>query len=115
MSFEQDIYQTLQNLAGGNVFPHRLPSDPVFPAITYMNVGGSTQPSQQSIGVRNPRTRVEVWARNYDDLITTSEAVLATLHGNRGSYSALFEGDQDVDDPDTGLFHRVLEFSIWYS
>lgn len=112
MSFEDEFYLLMSNVAGGRVYPGRLPQPPTFPAVDFSNVGGSSMAAQNSIGPRNPRIRLNVWAKNYDDLITTSEKVVSVLHGNNGSFSAIFEGDQDIDDPNTGLFHRVLEFSV---
>ena len=112
MSFESAFYSLLSGIASGRVYPGRLPQDGLFPAIDFLNVGGSSMAAQNSIGPRNPRVRLNVWAKSYDDLVTTSEQVISILHGNNGSFSAIFEGDQDIDDPNTGLFHRVLEFSV---
>lgn len=112
MSFESAFYLLLKNVVGGRVYPGRLPQSPTLPAIDFLNVGGSSMAAQDSVGPRNPRVRLNVWAKDYDSLITTSESAISALHGNNGSFSAIFEGDQDIDDPNTGLFHRVLEFSV---
>ena len=64
MSFESDVFDALQALVGGRVFPDVAPLSTVRPYITYQKVGGPATNYLESAhpGRRVARYQVNCWA-----------------------------------------------------
>lgn len=117
MSLEQKLYSAVKNLAGGNIYSGRLPQiltdKSTTPAIAYWIVAGAPDITQTSF-LRNPRYRFDVWGKTPVEIATVSQALIAAIDHRSGlGFTARFIGEIDVNDPQSGLFHRALEFSIW--
>lgn len=119
---EQTVYNQISSLAGGRVYPYRIPEEElatvVYPAIEYRVLGDPVLQTQEK-SFRHPRFRFEVWATSWDEMVTVASQIIAAIDHNSALH-ALFIGETDIDDRrtaqvavDTGLFHRVLEFYMW--
>jgi len=109
---EQDLYTVVESLVGSRVYPGRVPEGSVYPAIDFIFIEGPPDQTQQDY-IRNPRVRFNVWADTYDDMLNAALALRQRLDHHIGDFSALFMGGLDLDDPETGKFHRVVDFSLW--
>jgi hypothetical protein len=117
LAFEDTLFLSLSPFVGGRVYPLRMPENPTFPVILWSIIGGPRAgQAQDGGGVDNPRLRLDVWGQTYDDVVGVGVQVRALLDSRSQSdfgFSAQFEGEQDLLDPDTGSFRRILEFRIW--
>jgi hypothetical protein len=109
---EVEVGTVVGGMANGNIFPYRLPEGTAFPAVDFVYFEGSPIQSQTSY-FRNPRLRFGIWAQTFDDMLTIFHSLLDLLDHHTGTFSALFEGAQDIPDPETGLFHRIVDFYLW--
>ncbi len=110
--FEQNLWTLIKGYSGGRIYPIRLPEDVVYPAVDFRVFNGNLIQSQTST-LRNPRLRFNVYADNWDDLLAGVQEIVGGLDRHTGAFSALWEWEQDLQDPETGLFHRVIDFRIW--
>lgn len=113
---EKELYLLLTQhprMANIAVYPNRLAQGTTFPAINYSSVGGS--PSRQQDGrLRHPRFHFNVWGTTYDEMLDAINKLMQTLDGyNSGTMSATYDGELDLDDPETNLFRRVIDFEMW--
>lgn len=105
---------------GDRVYPRRLPRDPVLPAITYRRIDTAQRVRSQSgpSGLVTPRIQFDIWATDPDVADQVAEALRLRLDGYRGQMgdvpvgSVELVGDVDDDDPETGLYRRILDASI---
>lgn len=119
---EEALVSLLSGLAGGRVFPYRLPRGSTLPAITYMKVSGPRDETHQGpSGLVPARFQVSSWALTYDAVAVLSDSVRLALDGFKGSASGvsiagielLNETDQGESEPET--FQKILDFRIKYS
>lgn len=107
-------------LVGDRVYPRKMPPDPVFPLVLYTRVSTPPRGLTHSgpVGLAEPRIQFDVWATDPLDADAVAEQLRLAVHGFRGSMddvvvgSAQVVNDFDADDPDTGLFRRVLDAQI---
>jgi hypothetical protein len=118
MTLEDNMATAVDGLVNGNVYAGFLPrglTDDVtkLPAVSYFIVAPSVEHNQQNY-LRTPRYRFDVWGTDLDQILTAAGQIINALDHKQGlGFSALFQGEIDVDDPDSRLFHRVLEFLVW--
>lgn len=114
---ESNMATAVAAVADGNIWagfiPRQIMDDRIFPAVGFFIVAPGVEQNQQNF-IRNPRYRFDVWGENKDQILTVADAIISALDHRSGlGFSAVFQGELDVDDPDTRLFHRVLEFIVW--
>lgn len=106
-------------LVGDRVYPRRLPQTADFPVIVYRRISTAgdlahTGPS----GILTPRIQLDVWAEDPDTADAVAEVLRRELDGYRGQMGDVPVGmvrivnDVDDDQPNTGLFRRVLDAEI---
>lgn len=68
MSVEADIRATFANLVDGRLYPDTAPDVPVFPYITYQQVGGNSRwfTEKAKPSHKHARLQFNVWARTRD-------------------------------------------------
>ncbi|VFR96537.1 miscellaneous; hypothetical/partial homology [plant metagenome] len=116
MTVEADIFQALQGLVDGRVYPDQAPEQPQTPFIMYSQVGGRPINFLSGVpGRRNGRFQVNVWAgtrdeasgliRQVEDVLRLDSRLLAvTLSGALSDYA----------EP-TGWHGSQQDFSIWFT
>jgi len=104
---------------GDRVYPRRLPRDAVLPAVTYRRIDTVRGRSHSGPdGLATPRIQLDIWATDPDVADAIAEAIRIRIDGYRGQMgdvpvgSVELVGDVDDDDPETGLYRRVLDVSI---
>lgn len=115
MSLESTIYDALQALVDGRVYPEVAPEESAIPRIVYQQVGGmgfayqeSTLPDHENVRLQivtwgDDRENVTALAKLVEAAILAAPALQATPLGNRTS---LYEED-------TRLRGALQQFSIW--
>lgn len=122
------IYAHLQSRAGltalvaDRVYPRKMPRTPVFPLVLYTRVGTARAASHSGPdGLAEPRIQFDVWAQDPDSADAVAEQLRLALNGFRGQMgdvevgSSMVVNEHDDDDPDTGLFRRVLDTQIQHA
>ena len=122
MSFSDELftYLTLEapdvvSLVGTRVYPLKLPAQAVMPAITFQRISGPKAiATQADEGPTHARIRINCWASTYEGSNALAGAVVSDLAGDAGpGLGHGKDGDQEDDDPNTGLFRRRLEYLYW--
>jgi hypothetical protein len=95
------------------IYPLVLPKDPVFPAITYSFVGGSSQATNDTLGTQRQRVEVNCWGNTYLDAITLRYAVIMTLsqYKDQGVFISFLQST-NLFDPDLLEYRAMAEFYI---
>jgi hypothetical protein len=102
-------------LVGTRVSPLKLVAQAVMPAITYQRISGLNPiASQAEEGPTQARIRINCWDVTYEGANALAGAVISDLKGDAGPGNGHTKaGDQEDDDPNTGLFRRRLEYLFW--
>lgn len=104
---------------GDRIYPRRLPRDVTFPAIVYSRVStarGATHDGPD--GLPMPRFQFDIWGKDPDSVDAAAEQLRLAIDGYRGAMgdvtvgSALVVGDVDGDDPETGLYRRIVDVQV---
>src|SRR5438105_10547114 len=117
---EQDLWTVIGSLASGRVYSHRFPEGSVFPVIVFRLL--DTDPLQdQMASTKHPKYRFDVWAANYDDMVTTAASLRSAIDHNT-TLHGLYDDELDVPErsegvgvveAESGLYHRVIDFTMW--
>lgn len=124
---EEAIYTALTGhagltaLVGARVYPMLLPQDATRPAVTYMRVSGARDVNINEISVdANPRYQFDAWADAYETAYSVGAQIIAavqTVESGSGVtvYGVLVVGEQDIYEPQTFLFRRVIDVQFLYA
>lgn len=103
--------------SASRVYPIAIPQEPVLPAIAYNRISNPTAArGQLGETLRNPRYQFDIQGKVYDDVVALEEALVADLeYAKFGSVRQVHYSGAGPDDrdPDTGLFTRRVELTIW--
>lgn len=110
------IYQSLQGLVEGRVFPDVAPGGTARPYLTYQAVGGSAINYTEGTapGYRNARVQINVWADTRMQSSSIGNAVENTMRGVSGLQTTVLGAATSIYEPDTGLYGQMQDFSVWY-
>lgn len=106
--------EVITALAVGGIYPAVLPKDqPVWPAIHYLFVGGSTKATQDTYGTQRQRVEVSCWGKSYGDAVTLRHAVIAALaqYNEAGIFISLIQTIDFYDD-DFLEYRAMVEFYV---
>lgn len=109
------IHPATSALVGERVYPIRLPQKATLPAIAYSRV--SSPPTRTHSGrgtLEHPRYQLDCWAATYLEAEALAAAVIQALDGQRWGNVSLAENEIDDADPETGLFRRIVDVTIWH-
>lgn len=125
MSFEAAIKAHLQGdstiaaLVADRIYPVIRPERAGVPAITYLapppdelaGLGG------RAATLRHYRLQVDLWALAHSDVIALDAAVRSRMDAASGNLRAILMAGSGFDDyePDTKLYRRMFEFSVWFN
>lgn len=115
MTVEAKVYEALQALAGGQVFPDLAPEGTAAPYVVYQAVGG--QPinflTGEKPGKRNTRMQITVWAATRLGAAMLAEQVEDAMRGAASLQTQVMTGQIATYDEDTTLRGVIQEFSLW--
>lgn len=110
-------------LVGDRVYPGHIPQGVTQPAIVYLKV---SDPRGRTFGraqFAKPRFQFSCWGETYASAKAVAHQVRAALENFAGMLggaagvevrNAFFENELDLHDPETGLHHIPVDFSIWH-
>lgn len=112
----------LTALVADRVYPRKMPRSPAFPLVLYTRISTRRSVTHSGPdGLAEPRMQFDVYAQNPDSADAVAEQLRLAIHGFRGSMgdlavgSALVVNEQDADDPETGLYRRILDAQITHA
>jgi len=115
MTPEEHIYNVLQHLAGGRVFPDLAEAGTDKPYITYQAVGGAPlnflsgdRPSKQSV-----RMQVNVWAERRTDASEIGMLVEDALRSATALQVEVATGRVSTYDEETDLRGTMQDFTLF--
>lgn len=122
MAVEQSFYNVLSSasavtaVAGTNIFPATLPTDPVLPALTYSFIGGSVLPNMSTRGVQRSRVQIDCFASTYNSAVSLRDAVIQTLAGySSAAFSSQILSTSDDFDHSLLQYRAIVEVYVTYS
>lgn len=108
-------------LVGTRVYPVRLPTNPTYPCVRYLIVGGSSDPTFKTSGLQRIRLQVDGFGATHKSADAVRDAVTALLDGyvgtlSDGTYVQNITQIQplDYDDPDALAFRCMVEFYVLF-
>lgn len=116
MSLESTLFTLLSPIASGRAYPDVTPDSPVFPLLTYQQVGGRAFEylSQTIPDKEHARIQINVWARTRLEASSMARAARAAIIGH--TWAAQTYGAPVWD------FNSVMkiygcrqDFGIWYA
>ncbi len=134
MTLEEGLYAYLSGvsaltaLVGKRIYPVVLPPNVVYPAVTYQRISGPRIHTMgNDPGLAYPRIQVSCWYRDisdpqkgYGQVKAVAEQVRLALQNQKSTtwgsvtiQAVLFDGDNDLYDPDTQVHQVALDFIIW--
>jgi hypothetical protein len=102
------------------IYPLKFPGDTDFPCVTYQHITTSPTHTRTSTPLIALRYQVTIWAKSYDDAMTTGAAVYAALNGYHGTINGVeitrchLDDAQVLRDTDTNLYQYVMDYIITY-
>ena len=105
----------IQTLAGGRVYPMRLPQGTAVPAIAYQLV--SRMPQEMTHGQRiydHARIQVSIFANTYADMAAVADACRAAIDGYRGGEIIACVMDLELDHFEDlyDRYHRTQDYRL---
>ncbi|MEW6223194.1 MAG: DUF3168 domain-containing protein [Chloroflexota bacterium] len=112
-------YLSGRTAAGDRIYPRRMPREPVFPLVLYRRIDTARGLSHTGPdGLASPRIQLDVWAEDPDQADAVADELRVLLNGYRGAMGDVPVGlsrvvaDLDDDEPNTGLYRRILDAEI---
>jgi len=115
----------LSALIGTRIYPLVLPQNPTLPAITYQKISrvGERAMSSPTPRVARARFQISCWGTSYASVKDVAEQVKAALQdysglmGGSGGVQVLdvnVANEQDIYEPDTGIYHLSVDVMIYH-
>lgn len=124
MSYESDLYGVLAGygglsaLVGERIYPRKLEAEPTRPYVIYGRISSEPQVSLGGFtsGLERIRTQVDCYAEDFDTAIAIATQVRAAIQAQTGTNNIQGVPMNELDDyeEETGLYRRLLEFSLFY-
>ncbi|WP_416046679.1 DUF3168 domain-containing protein [Cupriavidus basilensis] len=115
MAIEADLFQALQGLVGGRVYPDLAPADVGLPFVTFQQVGG--QPINFLAGApdkENGRFQLNVWSDDREQATALLRQIRRTLVEDPRLLATVMTGVVWPYEPLTKLYGATQDFSIWF-
>ena len=121
MSFETDFYAAISvsavaSLVGGRISPSHQSEGSVPPYVVYTPIFNETRYDLDGpLNARKVRVQVDCYAEDPDSVMAIAAAVVAAVPVTGWPLHRTAHTEQDLGlEPDTRLFRRMLEFSIFH-
>lgn len=113
-------YLAAAGIAGGRIYPHKLPANAILPAVAYQTFGNPQQTTHQGPSSYHlTRIQLSIMAETYTSCITVCQQIRTLLDGASGTWaeikvqSCLIENEIDGAEPlDTMLSRRIIEVAL---
>lgn len=109
----------LATVAGGRVYPLKLPDQPQFPAVTYQQISAvRTHAMGKDAPLIRVRMQVNVWGKTYAEARATAGAVANRLSRFRGTVGAtrvldvLLDNELETYESDNGTRRVIQDYSL---
>lgn len=115
-----DAHPGLTVEVGSRIYPVKLPQLPTFPAVTYTRISTPRLHAFERSLLPHPRFQFDCWAESYSrakDVAAQVRAALNIYRGAMGAYTvqvSIVDDERDMYDPETKLWHVIVEAIIWY-
>jgi hypothetical protein len=120
---EQTLYDFLRNdaavsaLAGGRIYPVRLPDEVVLPALVYLKASCIRYASHGGPSkLASSRFQLDCYSDDYLQAKQLALSAVAALHGKNGGdiQAAFSENETDGFSADSGLYRVTADVLIWH-
>ena len=113
MTMESDIYTALASIAAA--YPVTLPPNPTLPSVSYKFISEVQMRSHAGNNLRRRRLQVDCWAKTYTAACVLGDSVKTALDLRISAPFKLITAENvaDLSDPESGIYHRMLEFFVW--
>ena len=111
-------YEGLAALVGTRVYPLLLPQSPTLPAVTYQRIDAPREERFGGDPVAYPRFQIDSWAKTYAGAKAVATQVRGALQLWRTTATdpqimdSDIESDEDLYEPDTGLYRVRADYII---
>jgi len=116
-----EAYESLSALVGTRIYPLILPQSPTLPAVTYQRTDGPRDHCMDAdSNVASPRFAFDSWASTYAGAKAVATQVREALQRWADAdtdpvvLDSLIESDEDLYEPDTGMYHVRSDWTIWH-
>jgi len=121
VSLETDIVAWLERdealgaVIDDRIYPMPLPQSPTLPALTYFRVDTPREYSQSGYSrLAHPRMQFSCWAWTLLEAADVASLVRQAME--RWGEAACFAATElDLYEPETRIYHRVLDMIIWHN
>jgi len=122
VSFETDFYAALSGAAGlgalvsDRIVPSHMSEGSASPYVVYTPIFDDTRYDLEgATNLRKVRLQVDCYADDPDEAMAVADAVIAAIPVTGWPLHRTAHSEQDLGlEPDTRLFRRMLEFSIFH-
>jgi len=123
VSIITDIHAHMTTHAGlsalivGRCYPVKLPQTPTLPAVTYQRISSvSTYSQDGDSNLYRARWQFSCWSTGYVEAFEVAQQVKAALNLWKGTFGdpAFIENMMDFYEPETGIYHHVVDATIWW-
>lgn len=116
MSVEALVFAALRTLVADRVYPDIAPAASALPRITYQQAGGYGQNyiAAETVGKRNARMQVNVWAASRTAAANLSRQVEDVLKTTVALNTKILGAAVAIYEPDTKLYGTHQDFSFYY-
>ncbi len=110
-------------LVAARIYPLWAPQKPTAPYVVYSRINTERlHHLSGSSALANPHFQFDVFAETFADMVAVAAALRAALDNYSGGMgspvltvgSVMVVDERDTFEPDTGLYHDQLDFSIWH-
>jgi hypothetical protein len=113
MTVQTEIHSKLA--AVGATYPDGLPANPTLPSTSYKFVSEIQHRSHSGNGLQRHRLQVDCWAKTRAAANTLAASVVTALDLVQSGVELItIENAADLNEPETGIERRMLEFYVWY-
>jgi hypothetical protein len=112
----------LAALVSDRIYPHHLPQQPAYPAVSYHIIGA--RPRDRAMGgdsgIAFKRVQVSCWGKSYGQAVQVAEQVRQALQRWSGTEAGTavqdiyLENQNEFFEADLGIYHHALDFEVVY-
>mgnify|MGYP006921298104 CR=1 FL=1 len=112
MTIEQDLYNALDGLASGRVYPLVIPEKGTVPAIVYSRIASTPENTLEGgATIDQIRFQVDTYAKTYAEAKTLANSVRGVMES--ASFKGTLQTDQDLFEPDVKLYRVTQDYYVW--
>lgn len=108
----------ITQLIDDRYYPLVLPKNCNTPAITYQRISNTRHRSHSGYSMNSPVFQLSCWAETMESVRILAQKLIDAVDNHTGQMTpvervtALHINDQDLYDPETGLYHIPIDFEL---